>query len=58
MRIYEVGLLCGVMGFSDMLEGEMTMKQMAGVIFLYMAGTAVFGVLAVVVIHGLGWQWL
>lgn len=46
------------MGVSDLLEGEMTMKQMGGIMILYMLGTAVFGVLAVVVIHSLGWQWL
>jgi hypothetical protein len=36
----------------------MTMKQMGVIMVLYMAGTAVFGVFAVIVIHGLGWQWL
>ena len=58
MRIYQVGLLCGLMGILDMLEGEMTIKQMGVIMILYMAGTAAFGVVAVVVIHGLGWQWL
>ena len=46
------------MGVSDLLEGEMTMKQMGVVMILYMAGTAAFGVVAVIIIHGLGWQWL
>lgn len=34
------------------------MKQMGVVMILYMVATAVFGVVAVIVIHGLGWQWL
>ncbi|WP_180271799.1 hypothetical protein [Halorubrum persicum] len=42
----------------DALEGEMSMKQMGIIMILYMAGTAAFGVLVVIVIHGLGWQWL
>lgn len=46
------------MTVSEALEGEMTMKQMGVVMLLYMAGTAALGVLAVVVIHVLGWQWL
>lgn len=46
------------MGISDALEGEMSMKQMGVIMVLYMAGTAAFGVLVVIVIHGLGWQWL
>jgi hypothetical protein len=36
----------------------MTTKQMGVVMALYMAALAVFGAVAVVVIHGLGWQWL
>jgi len=46
------------MGISDMLEDEMTTKQMGVIMILYMAGLGAFGVLAVIVIHGLGWQWL
>ena len=46
------------MGLLDIFNGEMTTKQMGVVMALYMAGLAVFGVVAVVVIHGLGWQWL
>ena len=46
------------MGVRDMLEGEMTTKQMGVIMILYMAGLGAFGVLAVIVIHGLGWQWL
>jgi hypothetical protein len=42
----------------DMPDEEMTIRQMGVIIVLYMAGTAAFGVLAVIVIHGLGWQWL
>lgn len=58
MRIYQVRLLRSIMRISEMLEGEMTTKQMGTVMILYMAALAVFGVLAVIVIHGLGWQWL
>jgi len=59
MRIYQVSLLYSLMGILDMLEGEMTTKQMGVIIMiLYMVGLAAFGVLAVIVIHGLGWQWL
>ncbi|WP_198664633.1 hypothetical protein [Halorubrum sp. 48-1-W] len=46
------------MGISDILEGEMTTKQMGVIMILYMVGLVVFGALAVIVIHGLGWQWL
>jgi hypothetical protein len=56
--IYQLRLLCSHMGILDMLEGEMTTKQMGVVMVLYMIGLAAFGVLAVIVIHGLGWQWL
>ncbi|ELZ47016.1 hypothetical protein C464_10184 [Halorubrum coriense DSM 10284] len=58
MRIYQDRLLDSLMRISDALEGEMSMKQMGIIMILYMAGTAAFGVLAVIVIHGLGWQWL
>lgn len=46
------------MGFLDILEDDMTAKQMGVIMILYMVALAVFGVLAVIVIHGLGWQWL
>jgi len=46
------------MRISDALEGEMTIKQMGVIMILYMAALVVFGALAVIVIHGLGWQWL
>ncbi|MFC5279409.1 hypothetical protein ACFPM1_11680 [Halorubrum rubrum] len=46
------------MGVSDILEGDMTTKQMGVIMILYMVALAIFGVLAVVVIHVLGWQWL
>jgi hypothetical protein len=46
------------MSISDMLDGEMTEKQMGIVMIFYMVALAAFGVLAVIVIHGLGWQWL
>lgn len=58
MSIYKVRFLYTLMGISDALEGEMSMKQMGVIMVLYMAGTAAFGVLVVIVIHGLGWQWL
>ena len=41
-----------------MFEGEMTTKQMGVIMILYMLALVLFGVLAVIVIHGLGWQWL
>ncbi|WP_180271781.1 hypothetical protein [Halorubrum persicum] len=46
------------MRISDALQGEMTMKQMGVIMILYMAALVVFGALAVIVIHRLGWQWL
>jgi len=46
------------MRISDALEGEMTIKQMGVIMILYLAALVVFGALAVIVIHGLGWQWL
>jgi hypothetical protein len=46
------------MGALDILEGEMTTKQMGGIMILYMVALTIFGVLAVIVIHGLRWQWL
>jgi hypothetical protein len=42
----------------DILDGEMTTKQMGIVMILYMVALTAFGALAVIVIHGLGWQWL
>lgn len=46
------------MSISDIFDGEMTTKQMGVVMALYMVVLVVFGALAVIVIHGLGWQWL
>ncbi|WP_169330834.1 hypothetical protein [Halorubrum lipolyticum] len=46
------------MRIASILEGEMTTKQMGLIMVLYMGALGVFGVLAVIVIHGLGWQWL
>jgi len=46
------------MRFLEIFKGEMTTKQMGVVMAVYMLALAVFGVVAVVVIHGLGWQWL
>ena len=42
----------------NMFKGEMTTKQMGVIMILYMVALAVFGVVAVIVIHGFGWQWL
>lgn len=47
-----------IMRILNMLEGEMTEKQMGIIMILYMVALAVFGALAVIVIHGLRWQWL
>lgn len=41
-----------------MFEGEMTTKQMGVIMIIYMLALAVFGVVAVIVIHGFRWQWL
>lgn len=46
------------MGILDTPDDEMTTKQMGIVMILYMVALAVFGALAVFVIHGLRWQWL
>jgi len=46
------------MDILKIFEGEMTTKQMGIVIIIYMVALVVFGILAVIVIHGLGWQWL
>ena len=42
----------------NFFEGEMTIKQMGIVIVVYMVALVIFGILAVIVIHRLGWQWL
>jgi hypothetical protein len=41
----------------DILEGEMTERQMGVIIGLYMLALAILGGVAVVVIHVLKWQW-
>jgi len=46
------------MDILKIFEDEMTTKQMGIVISVYMLALLIFGVLAVIVIHGLGWQWL
>jgi hypothetical protein len=46
------------MGVLDILEDDMTVKQMGAIMILYLVALAIFGVVAVIVIHGLGWQWL
>ncbi|SNR35658.1 hypothetical protein SAMN06264855_103157 [Halorubrum vacuolatum] len=44
------------MGLSDILEGEMTTKQMGLIMIFYMLALTVFGILAVMLIHGYGWR--
>ena len=46
------------MGILEIFEGEMTTKQMGIAIIVYMVALVIFGALAVIVIHGLRWQWL
>ena len=58
MSIYQVGLSHDTMGMLDIFKGEMSTKQMGIVVAVYMVALVVFGALAVLVIHGLGWQWL
>ena len=46
------------MDILEIFEGEMTTKQMGIVMIIYMVALVIFGILAVTVIHSLGWQWL
>ena len=44
------------MGLTDILEGEMTTKQMGIIMIFYMVVLTIFGIAAVIVIHEFRWR--
>jgi len=54
--VYQLGARQFIMGYLEILDGEMSEKQMGVMITLYMAALVVLAALAAVLIHVIKWQ--